>query len=103
MTTAFLERTAAATIERRAKEALAKELPYRTATLGEFRDPASNQAIAISPGTVLIKEGTPVPRSTGFRFKRLGSWNLIAELDSFESAKKLRECGWYLSFIVPEV
>jgi len=103
MTTAFLKRTAAATIERRAKEALAKQLPYPRPTVREFRDSASGQAIAISPGSVFIKEGTPVPRSTGFRFKRFGSWDLIADMDSFESAEKLGERGWYLSFILPAV
>lgn len=102
MTTALLERTAAATIERRAKEAFSS-LPYPTAKVIEFRDPTEEHDFVISPGTVFVKEGTPVPKSAGLRLKRFGHWNLIADLDSFETAKRLGERGWYLSFIVPAV
>lgn len=103
MTTAPLERTAAATIEHRAKKALSKVPPYPAAEVIEFSDPTWDQEIAISPGTVFVKQDTPVPKSAGLRLKRVGHWNLIAGFDGFETAKRLGERGWYLSFVVPAV
>ena len=101
MTTALLERTAAATIEHRAKKALSKAPPHPRAAVLGFRDPMWDHEIAISPGSVFVKQGAQVPKSAGLRLKRVGHWNLIAGFDGFETAKRLGERGWYLSFIVP--
>ena len=101
MKTAFLKRTATAAIERRTEDAILRPRLYPTATVIELRDPASDREIAISPGTIFVKPGMPLPGSSGFRLKRFGRWNLVAGLDSFETAKRLGEQGWYLAFIVP--
>src|SRR5690349_2961311 len=98
-----LERTAAATIERRTEDAPLRPRLYPTATVIEFPDPTSEHKIAISPGTIFVKRGVPLPGSAGFRLKRFGRWNLVSGLDGFETAKRVGEQGWYLAFIVPAV
>jgi hypothetical protein len=68
----------------------------------DFQSAEKAENVLISPGSVLIKEGTQIPPSVGFSFKKFRNWQLVAGLGSFEISRKVSNAGWYISFLVPE-
>lgn len=49
----------------------------------------------IKTGTVLIKEGTPLPEALRFESESCGpSWRLVKNLDGYELDRKIHEAGW---------
>lgn len=57
----------------------------------------------IQAGSVLIDPGTKLPRGLDLPLRRVGNWNLFADLDSSELDRRIRSEGWQLFFIVPAV
>jgi hypothetical protein len=49
----------------------------------------------IKPGTILIKEGTPLPETLRVESERCApGWQLVKDLDGFGFDRKFREAGW---------
>jgi hypothetical protein len=49
----------------------------------------------IKPGSILIKEGTPLPETVRFKSEScVPGWRLIKDLDAWGLDRKIREAGW---------
>jgi hypothetical protein len=49
----------------------------------------------IKPGTILIKEGTPLPQTLRFESEPcVPGWRLVMDLDGCGLDRKIREAGW---------
>lgn len=57
----------------------------------------------ITVNSVLIRPGTSLPRGLDLPVRRVGSWNLLAGLNSSDLDRLIRNQGWHLSFILPAV
>src|SRR5438067_2532915 len=55
----------------------------------------------VRPGSVLIRPGAALPRGIPVPLRRVGEWNLVADLSSSELDQRLRSVGWHLFFVVP--
>jgi hypothetical protein len=54
-------------------------------------------------GSLLIRPGAALPRGIPVPLRRVGEWNLVADLSSSELDQRLRSVGWHLFFVVPPV
>jgi len=58
----------------------------------------------IKAGTILIKEGTPLPECLRFESERYSSgWRSVKNLDAHELDRKIGEAGWTFFFMAGEV
>ena len=58
----------------------------------------------ITMGTILIKEGTPLPECLGLESQPYSKgWRLVENLDSLGLDRKIREAGWTFFFMAGEV
>jgi len=57
-------------------------------------------AVKITTGTILIKEGTPLPECLRLESEPYSKgWRLVKELDSRGLDRKIREAGWTFFFM----
>jgi hypothetical protein len=57
----------------------------------------------VTKGSVLIRPGTALPAALRLPLRRLGHWNLIADLSASELDRLVRNEEWHLFFLVPAV
>ena len=58
----------------------------------------------IKPGTILIKEGTPLPEWLQFESEHYSSgWRSVTNLDAHGLDRKIGEAGWTFFFMAGEV
>jgi hypothetical protein len=57
----------------------------------------------VTTGSVVIKPGTPLPHALTISLRRIGPWNLLADLSASEFDRILRRERWHLFFVVPPV
>ena len=57
----------------------------------------------VKAGSVMIKPGTSLPHGLGLSLRRVGLWNLIADLGAPELDRLVRSEGWHLFYVVPPV
>lgn len=57
----------------------------------------------VTTGSVLIRPGTALPHGLAVSLRRMGKWNLIAELSALVLDRMIRSEGWHLFFMVPPV
>jgi hypothetical protein len=55
----------------------------------------------LTPGTIMIKAGTPLPRAMNVLFKRYGGWRVPQGLNAFGLERRLAANGWHYFFILP--
>lgn len=54
-------------------------------------------------GSLLIRPGTLLPHNLALSLRRIGPWNLIADLSASELDRLVRSEGWHVFFVVPPV
>ncbi len=85
-----------ATIRRDTPRELVRERSAATATIiGSLEE--------VTRGSVLIRPGTALPDALHLPLRRMGHWNLIADLSASELDRLFRNEGWHLFFMVPPV
>jgi hypothetical protein len=53
------------------------------------------------PGTIMIRDKTPLPDAANVVFKRYGDWRVPQGLNAFGFERRLTAAGWHYFFIVP--
>ncbi len=61
-------------------------------------------ADTIKTGTILIKEGTPLPEALRFETEPCApSWTLVKNLDGYGVNRKIHEAGWTFFWLAGEI
>src|SRR5436853_6561545 len=71
-----------------------------------IRAPMEGEAMAerIKAGTILIKEGTPLPECLQFESEHYSSgWRSVKNLDAHGLDRKIAEAGWTFFFMAGEI